>query len=292
MDSTMNLPKIILLQGLSGSGKTTWAKQYIKDNPNTKIVCKDDLRAMLDNSKYTKGNENFVLRIRDVIILAAVEEGKNIIVADTNLADKHLIHITELVKDKATVEVKSFLDVPIETCIKQDLQRLNSVGKDVILKQYYDFICKPVKAKYDSSKPNCIIVDLDGTLALNNHNRSFFDASTCDKDDVCNEVLEIIKRFSKDHEIVYLTGREEQYRIPTRIFLDKLRFGCIVNSILVMRATGDSRKDYIIKEELYYQHIEPYYNVKFVLDDRLQVVRNTWNKLGLFVFKVGREYDF
>ena len=281
--------KVILLQGLPGSGKTTWAKQYIKDNPNTKIVCKDDLRAMLDNSKYTKGNENFVLKIRDAIILAAVEEGKNVIVADTNLAAKHLYHITELVKGKATVDVKSFLNVPIETCIKQDLQRLNSVGKDVILKQYYDFVCKPNKPDYNNYKRNCILVDLDGTLALNNHGRSYFDCSTCDKDDVCNEVAELINRFKHDTVIVYLTGRERKFEEPTKAFLIKYN---LPNGILLMRNNEDNRKDYVIKEEIYKSSIEPYYNVKFVVDDRSQVIRNCWNKLGLFVFKVGREYEF
>lgn len=281
--------KIILLQGLSGSGKTTWAKQYIKDNPNTKIVCKDDLRTMLDNSKYTKSNEKFVLKVRDLIILAAVEEGKDVIVADTNLAPINLKQITQLVKGKATIEVKSFLDVPIETCIKQDLQRLNSVGKDVILKQYYDFVCKPVKIKHDSSKPNCIIVDLDGTLALNNHNRSYFNASTCDKDDVCIEVATLINRYKYDHTIIYCSGREQKYSEPTRTFLINNQ---LPNGILLMRADEDTRKDYVIKEELYKQHIESNYNVAFVVDDRLQVIRQCWNKLGLFVFKVGREYDF
>ena len=275
--------------GISGSGKSTWAKQYIKDHSDTKIVCKDDLRAMLDNSKYTKGNESFVLKIRDCIILEAINYGKNIIVADTNLATKHITHITNLVRGKATVEVKSFLDIPIETCIKQDLQRLNSVGKDVILKQYYDFVCKSTKPKHDSTKPNCILVDLDGTLALNNHNRSYFDCSTCDKDDVCNEVAEVITRFNDDTVIIYLTGRERKYEEPTRAFLIKHN---LPNGMLLMRNNNDSRKDYVIKEEIYESSIKPYYNVKFVLDDRLSVIRNCWNKLGLFVFKVGREYDF
>jgi predicted kinase len=285
----MDNPTVILTIGLSGSGKSYWAKEYIKQHSNTKIVCKDDLRLMLDNGKYSKGNENFVLKIRDAIILAAIEESKNIIVADTNLAPKHEERIRQLVKDKATVEIKSFLDVSIETCIKQDLQRLNSVGKDVILKQYYDFVCKPVSRKIDSNKANCILVDLDGTLALNNHGRSYFDCSTCDKDDVCNEVLDVLNRYSNDCTIIYLTGREQKYEEPTRTFLINNK---APNGLLLMRATGDSRKDYVIKEELYYQHIEPYYNVKFVLDDRPSVIRNCWNKLGLFVFKVGREYEF
>jgi len=284
----MDKPTVILTVGLSGSGKSTWAKKYIQNDSNIKIVCKDDLRSMLDNKIYTKANEKFVNKVRDVIILEAVNEGKSIIVADTNLCSKHEKHIKQLVGNKAHVVNKYFLDIPIETCIKQDLQRERSVGKDVIIKQYYDFICKPIKPVTDSTKTNCIIVDLDGTLAINNHNRSYFDASTADKDDVCNEVLELINKFQNDHTIIFCTGREKKYSKPTIEFLNN---NGIINPIVFMRSTGDSRKDYVVKEELYKEHIEPYYKVKFVIDDRPSVVRY-WHKLGLFVFKVGREYDF
>ncbi len=40
-----------------------------------------------------------------------------------------------------------------------------------------------------------------------------------------------------------------------------------------------------MKEELYRQHIEGNYNIKFVLDDRQQVV-DMWRRFGLTVFQV------
>ena len=50
---------------------------------------------------------------------------------------------------------------------------------------------------------------------------------------------------------------------------------------LVMRKTGDYRKDSIVKREMFEEHIEGKYNVLFVLDDRNQVV-DMWRKeLGL-----------
>ena len=45
-----------------------------------------------------------------------------------------------------------------------------------------------------------------------------------------------------------------------------------------------------MKEEIYQQHIAGQYNVKFVLDDRQQVV-DMWRSLGLTVFQVD-EGDF
>jgi hypothetical protein len=44
------------------------------------------------------------------------------------------------------------------------------------------------------------------------------------------------------------------------------------------------------KEQLYRQHMEGKYNIKFVLDDRQQVV-DMWRGLGLTVFQVD-EGDF
>jgi hypothetical protein len=57
-----------------------------------------------------------------------------------------------------------------------------------------------------------------------------------------------------------------------------------------MRPTGDRRKDWVVKSELYRDHNEPRYEVLLVLDDRDQVVR-AWRELGLTVFQVA-EGDF
>jgi hypothetical protein len=57
-----------------------------------------------------------------------------------------------------------------------------------------------------------------------------------------------------------------------------------------MRRAGDRRKDWVVKSELYREHIEPRYDVLLVLDDRDQVVR-AWRGLGLTVFQVA-EGDF
>lgn len=54
---------------------------------------------------------------------------------------------------------------------------------------------------------------------------------------------------------------------------------------LFMRPSGDMRPDHVVKKELYLQHIEPFYKVKCVFDDRDQVVK-MWRSLGLQVYQV------
>jgi predicted kinase len=76
--------------GLPASGKSTWAKKLVHDNPGQyKRVNKDDLRAMLDVSHFTNGNEQFVMDTQMFIISEALKQGKNVIVDDTNLSFKH-----------------------------------------------------------------------------------------------------------------------------------------------------------------------------------------------------------
>lgn len=55
---------------------------------------------------------------------------------------------------------------------------------------------------------------------------------------------------------------------------------------LHMRQTDDKRSDYIIKHEIYNEHIRDKYNILAAFDDRLQVCR-LWYELGLPLFRVG-----
>jgi hypothetical protein len=52
-----------------------------------------------------------------------------------------------------------------------------------------------------------------------------------------------------------------------------------------MREENDNRKDSVIKEEIFFREIFGKWNVKFVLDDRDQIVR-TWRNIGLKCLQV------
>lgn len=44
--------KLILMCGVIGSGKTTWIQNYLKNNTETLVISKDDIRRMLHGGKH------------------------------------------------------------------------------------------------------------------------------------------------------------------------------------------------------------------------------------------------
>ncbi len=270
--------KLIMTKGLPGSGKSTWAKTQ----KGFKRVNKDDLRHMLDDGVWSKTNEQFVLTARNRLIESALGRGLSIICDDTNLHPKHEAELRAIADQfKAEFEIKDFTYVPIEVCIAQDLQRTNSVGEQVIRKHYNQFLRpKIVPAVVDPNKSSAIICDIDGTLAL------FGDANPYDRDfinDSVNKVVaDIITEFSDIYTIILVSGRNGKYKEITESWLDKHE---IYYDLLYMRKPDDTRKDVIVKEELYREFIEPKFNIAFVLDDRNQVVE-FWRSIGLTCLQV------
>ncbi|MBP0019987.1 MAG: AAA family ATPase [Cyanobacteria bacterium SBLK] len=282
------MKKVLILIGLPASGKSTYAKELLLENPGRWVrTNKDLLREMAHASYWSPKNERFIVKLRDEIILMALEAGKHVIVDDTNFGH-HIEHIKELVKGKAKVEVNdSFLEVPVEECIRRDLERPRSVGKDVIMKMYNRYIrTRPQVRDRDPDLRDAIIVDMDGTLAIMG-DRSPYDVSKCDEDLPNYPVLDTVLKWQKDTNIIIVSGRTDNGQAQTEEWLK--RYGVEYNKIY-MRKQGDQRKDSIIKEEIYRQKIEGKYNIRFILDDRNQVV-DMWRSLGLTVFQVA-EGDF
>jgi hypothetical protein len=162
------------------------------------------------------------------------------------------------------------------------------VGEKVIRQMYRDFLQpKPPVIKFDPALPIAIVCDLDGTLALLN-GRNPYDAARCEEDIVNEPVADILKTyFLAGYTILLASGRSDIHRPQTERWLDK---HSIQYNALYMRVEGDFRKDAIIKREIYEHHMQGRYNIKFVLDDRNQVVE-LWRSLGLTVLQVA-EGDF
>ena len=273
-----------MLRGLPASGKSTWALEQVKkSNGEIKRVNKDELRLMLDAGVWSKSNEKFICYVRDGIITETLQEGKTIVVDDTNFYKEHQTKMEELAKlNDALFEIKDFSDVPLDECLRRDKVRAKPVGERVIY-QMYDKYLKPTPPKiaFNPRLSSAILVDVDGTLAL------FGDANPYDRDfskDTINEVVADIVRHKWEHgfKVVIVSGRKEINKETTERWL--LEHGVPFDKIL-MRKTEDNRKDDIIKKEIYDNEIKGKYNVEFVLDDRDRVVK-MWRDQGLTVLQV------
>jgi predicted kinase len=285
---------IIMTRGLPGSGKSTWAQDQVKKHPGQyKIIANDDLRNMMDNGRYSRQNEKFMLSCRDNLIALALDEGFIPIVDATHLNPIHINHIQGLWSEQGVeITTQDFTDVPIEVCIERDLHRMHSVGEKVIRQHYNKWLrTDAISPPHVADAPHAIICDLDGTVALLN-GRDPYDGSRCAEDFINPPVQAIVKSWWNTHPeglVLFVSGREDKYIDLTYGWL-KIHFPFVSSDFLWMRKTGDFRKDSIIKQEIYEEKIQGKYNVDFVLDDRDQVVA-MWREQGLACLQVA-EGDF
>lgn len=136
--------KLILTVGLPGSGKSVWARQQVIDDnglaaryPKVLVVERDLIRLELTGDMRNHAREMEVTRIAQERVGAALWEGCAVIVSDTNLKPRYRNEWMGLAgRLGASVEVKSFLHVPLEVCIERDAARPNPVGEAVIRRMH------------------------------------------------------------------------------------------------------------------------------------------------------------
>ena len=284
--------KAILTVGVSASGKTTWAEQFVKENEGWVNINRDDIRFTIlgerDWSKWNWKNEKRVTTVQEQLIFDAAIEEKNIIISDTNLNKKFREQMIQKLEEKGyTVTLKMF-PVSFEEAVKRDTQRANGVGYSVIAKQYEQWEEQFEEEKYQYTKnlPYCIIVDIDGTLA-HMDGRGAYDWERVGEDNVDLAVRAIVNdTYNSSQEVFLFSGRDSVCEKATQYWLQK---HAVSYNYLVMREQGDSRKDTIVKKEMFDKYIKGKYNVLYVVDDRPCVCR-MWRSLGLKVMQVGNPY--
>jgi predicted kinase len=287
---------VTVLKGLPGSRKSSWAKEQVDKNINgTKIINKDSLRLMFDNSHYSNHSEEFIKKARKVLIELCLVEGKHVILDDTNLKPTDEQSIRDIVREitsehglKVSVKVQDFTDIPLERCIADDLKRLNSVGEKVI-RDMYDKYLKPKKIELvqDETLEKVAIIDIDGTVCEKN-NRSPFDWKKVGEDTPRKNIISIVETLAREYKIIFMSGRDECCYKETHDWIltyFSRQVSKFENHELHMRPKDDMRKDVIIKKELYEKYVEGKYYVVGVLDDRDQTV-NGWRSIGLDCLQV------
>lgn len=292
------MPTLLMLKGLPASGKSTYAKELVNEK-NYFRVNKDDLRSMINNNNWTQKKEKSIIKARNALIEIGLATGRNVVVDDTNFHKCHENDLRAIAKENGAQFKMKFIEKDVEQCILDDLKRPNSVGKDVIMRMYNQFL-KPKKergvyAEQDKSLPKVYLCDLDGCLSIMK-NRSPYDMSKVGEDKPHSPIVEIISNLIKLNEkIIFFTARNECARKQTENWLKKYlplqsvyyEEDSYVSHVnyhgieLYMRDDGDSRKDSIVKKEMYEKYIKGKYFVKAIFDDRNQVVEMWRNDLNL-----------
>jgi predicted kinase len=292
--------KAIITQGISASGKTTWAKEFVSEQLTQGIpwviVCRDDLRKAFHEELYQetflwsrwnfKHEKAITQKHRDMIAKCS-EQQQNIVVADTNLNQFFLAQLEELLESLEYDIEKKVFHITFDEACRRDAERFNGVGYSVIAKQHDQFL-KLTSEGYtpDMTLPKAIIVDIDGTLAYNASGRSPYHWHRVEEDHVHEPIKHIVNGFHQSgHQVIIFSGRDSVCRPQTENWLKTHQ---VNYNELFMRKEGDSRKDTVVKFELF-QLIHLKYNVVLVIDDRPVVCRQ-WINLGLKTLIVGNPY--
>ena len=285
--------KVLILQGIPASGKSTFAKALVADSRGLwKRLNKDDMRAMLDDSVHSKENESFVEQLRDMMLFEALKAGKNVIIDDTNLWERPIERVKKVVEQfqkthrtKVEIEIKSF-EADLSTCIERDSQRVPSVGATVISKLYRQHILSKEElysySDKDESLPPTLVCELDHVIAILSQ-RGLQDIFLCENDLVHQPIKELLDIYrAANYKIILLTQRPETYRRQTQnwLYYNRIEF-----DELLMYPSG--AKGIRVKKELYEQHILSKYQVKLALETQ-QEATDLWRlELGIPCLQVG-----
>lgn len=289
--------RMIILVGPPGSGKSTRAKQIIANEPD---------------KNWCRVNQDSQGQEYKQIFHQALEDKRPIIIDRMNFNVKQREPFIDAAKGFGYEVDVCILFENAETCLKRCMERQGheTIHNEQDAKKAINFFFKnyekPTMAEGinnifgsypQGDRPKAIICDLDGTLCNIDHRKHhvsngrknwpmFFAGIPNDKPN--NWCIDLLLKFGENHEIVFCSGRGEEYRHDTRVWLDKHFLSNFKN--LYMRPVGDFRKDATIKEMLLDFEILTRFTPYFVIDDRKQVV-DMWRSRGYTVLQCA-EGDF
>jgi predicted kinase len=305
------MTELVVTRGLPASGKSTWAKGWVAEDPKNRVrVNRDDLRHMMFGFYWGDGvNEDAVSAAEEAMVKAALAKGQSVVVDATHLKASY-------VKRWARIHpvTQMLFPYPPETLVIVDRERMERgergvgakvirgmakryrIGDDGILPRVDLSDVQEAEVKpYVPGPTPAYSFDIDGTLARM-VNRGPYDTSKY-ADDVADRAMSETLWFLQDgakvagetvdgNEVAFLvlSGRSEEFKPVLVEWLAGWGLE-IPEENIFMRPKGDMRNDAVIKSELVDKHISGVYDVIMHFDDRDRVV-NALRRKGMKVAQV------
>jgi tRNA uridine 5-carbamoylmethylation protein Kti12 len=146
--------KVIICRGIPGSGKSTWAKQWVQQSPKNRIrINYDDMRMMFGQYWVPQREKiPFLKDIKNSIIRNAIYNDFDIVIDNMNLNPKEIndirYEVQEACYERSCREGKNIsydfefedFKTPLNECIERDSRRPNKIGAEKITEIYNKYI--------------------------------------------------------------------------------------------------------------------------------------------------------
>ena len=158
------MPILYIMCGCPGSGKTTWADKFTKENPDVRYVSRDEIRfSMLKEDEYYFAHETDVFNKFVGTIAATLVDGFDVIADATHIsiASRAKLHDAlqkKYLNDSDYEIIFVFMNTSISNCIEyNDKRRGRSYVSHSVLRRMHCQTTMPSKDEFPNVKEVWVI---------------------------------------------------------------------------------------------------------------------------------------
>lgn len=136
----VKMPVFIMMCGLPGSGKSTFAKKFADENEDFKIFSSDEVRKELYGSEENQENNEKVFQLLHKRIKAELSSGGNVIYDACNISQKRRMAFLKEIERFSPLKICYFIYCPYEEVLENNRKRDRVVPEYAIkrmLKNFY-----------------------------------------------------------------------------------------------------------------------------------------------------------
>ncbi len=129
---------LLLMIGLPGSGKSTWARQLLVECPQTQLISTDAIRGLLFGNEGIQGPWLLIWQEIQRQLKQATILRKTAIYDATNAQRRHRREIITLARDLGFTEIIGlWVDTPVWLCLARNQQRSRQVPEEIIFRMHH-----------------------------------------------------------------------------------------------------------------------------------------------------------
>lgn len=129
---------LIVLCGLPGSGKSTYAK-YLTESGRFEWVSTDLIRKALYGNESAQGNSKEVFSSAFFTLRALGNDKQSCVFDATNITSRARRRVVQECRSYYDLIICKYIDTPLDVCLQRNSQRERVVPKEVILRMHHNF---------------------------------------------------------------------------------------------------------------------------------------------------------